>query len=460
MAYTVEIADGSTTYTFDVSRTPEWLLETNAEWDLTKQPALLVRQTDKLTLRNASFRNATPSNVTTDFKTIRSQLFDPVTPIVSVLLKDGAAVIDKLQTTGAGGSHHQLMISRLSPKGGTGHFSGHWLADIVFEGVIFHASAVLAGGRGSPGDDDYIAPAGSGVIKRVRKFSIGHDTFGFGTRRVDVEIETAPGFSAEAAIQLEFLPLPGNNWFYTTYDPDNGIHINYTIDDEIADTRATGHSEVKEQALAIPQNANQYLVTITEEDQGEDREVRTVIQVQADTLAQAKAIVKAAPAPKSWQSRRITEEQHSNRVTATYVRKDDSGARVLSWSVFVQGGGGEREEVRIPTIGAKRFPLALRRPLGAIRFTESVRVRQKGDPNIKVPSLFDEDESLESALSSDTVRLVNPGAQPQDDEYERQVQRIHMFFEEPPKPAALIARMLLRPRPNQLADFGFERGVF
>lgn len=430
MAYTVEITDGSTTYTFDVTRVPAWGPLIESEYDETKFPAVQTKRVDTLTLEGCSFRHATPANVTTDWTTIRGQLFDRTTPITAVTLKDDSTTIDALNAS----THDQIMIQSLKAESSPGLWANHWRGTIVIRAVKFQAD-------------------GDGIVRKVRKLTYSHDQHGFETRRLEVELVTAPGTSAAEKIALEALELPSSKWFYTTNSDDG---IDYTLEEDSEDTHARGVSEIREQALTLPAGSNEYDVEVTTEESGNEKELRYTITAQAGTLARALAIVRAAPAPSAWTRKTTREERRINRASATFVVVDDGSLRVTRWTLRVRGGGREREAIRFPSIGGKRRPIPFLRPAGEYVFEEEVTVRQRGVPHPPVPSVFASDADLETAASADDVAMVAEGSTPAQNLYERSVVRAHVFFGDPPPAAALLGRMLTRPYPNQRKPLAYE----
>lgn len=429
-AYTVEITDGSTTYTFDVTRTPSWGPLIESEYDETKFPAVQTKRIDTLTLDGCSFRHATPANVTTDWSTIRGQLFDRTSPITAVSLKDGVTTIDSITLS----THDQIMIASLKADPTPGLWANHWRGTIVIRAVKLQAD-------------------GNGIVRKVRKLTYSTDQHGFQVQRLEVELVTAPGTSAAAKIALEALVLPSSKWFYTTNSDDG---IDYTLEEDSEDTHARGVSEIREQALTLPSGSNEYDVEVTTEESGNEKELRYTITAQATTLARALAIVKAAPAPTAWTRKTTREERRINRASATFIVVDDGTLRVKRWTVSFRGGGREREAIRFPSIGGVRRPIPFLRPAGEYSFDESVTVTQRGVSLPEVPSVFASDEDLETSVSGDEVGLVAEGSTPAQNLYERSVTRTHMFFGAPPPAAGLLARMLTRPYPHQKKTLAYE----
>lgn len=404
MAYTVEITDGVSTYTFDVTRMPEWSVSTEAEYDQAKFPAELIRKTDTLTLRNCSYRNATPSNVTTDLSTLKALLFDRATPVTSVILKDGASAIETMSTT----THDQLMITSMTPDVSAGYLANHWLGTITVVGV------------------DLLADGG-GVVRKDRRFSYSWDADGFETRSLSVSMETLPGTSASGKMAAEAIELPSSNWFYETNSPDG---INYTVEEDSEDTRVTGTSTVKEQAISIPASANQYALTVTtsESGQGKDKKTTYTIFAQADTLAAARSAATSG-APSGYTSKTINEDRARNRVTATYtvgVDSDKAQPAVLSYSLVVSNSGHSLSEISIPG----QNPIMFRSPARSVTIRESVSIQRDGDPNTAlefVPSAVHETwkEYLDTNQSTDSLRRVSEGNNTDSDVYARSVSRVY-----------------------------------
>jgi hypothetical protein len=404
MAYTVEITDGVSVYTFDVTRMPEWSISTDAEYDQTKYPAALTRKTDTLTLKNCSYRNATPSNVTTDLSTLKALLFDRLTPVSSVVLKDGVTTIESMTTL----THDQLMVTGMTPSVSAGYLANHWLGTITVVGVDVQAGA-------------------GGIVKKDRQFSYSWDANGFETRSVSVSIETLPGTSASGKMAAEAIELPAANWFYETNSPDG---INYSIEEDSEDTKATGTSTVKEQAILIPSGANQYSINVStrEDGSGKDKTTTYSITAQANTLAAAKTAA-ASGAPTGYTSKTISEDRTRNSVTATYTvasESDTTVAAVKAYSLTISNSGRSLSEISIPG----HNPIMFKSPARSVTVRESVSIQREGDPAVRlkfVPSMVPKDleDYFDENQSSDSVRRVSEGSIPENDVFSRSVSRVY-----------------------------------
>lgn len=431
MAYSVEITDGSSTYTFAVTRAPEWSIASKAEYDTSKYPAELTRQVDTLTLKNCSYRDSTPANVYGNWTTIKTLLFERVTPITSIVLKDGGSTVEQITTA----THHQIMVESLDPDPSFAFLASHWLGTIVIKAVALKATA-------------------ANIVRKLRKLTHSFDAHGFETRTLDVEIETLPGTSAETKVIAEVLELPTTKWRYLTKS-DDGIDTTLTEDSE--DTHCTGRCVIQEQALAFPNSTNEYEISVETSESGSEKEVSYTIVAQADTLARAIAVAKQAPAPSAYTKKVTREERHKNRVTTTFVvRDEDTTYRIKEWALTFAGGGRELQAVRYPSRGAKRRPIPFRSPADMYVITETVAVTKRGDPNIEVPTAFTSDESWDPGVDAEPVRQTERGSVAAQDMWERRVTRTHKFFGAPPAPATLLARMMARPAAKTSKQFAIE----
>lgn len=309
MAYTIEITDGSATYTFQNAAgsqaAPKFRPTFEYEYDDGRVPAPLVGEIETWVLEDAVFVHATQANITSDLETLRAILGDRGSPVSSVKFKrDGSTVREINASTHQGGVYvRELDAGRDTP----GQFATHWSGSLVVWGRRLFA------------DSD-------SIVHFRREVSYSYDAAGLATVTQRGELSTAPGVSAEAkAIEFGALESPGGAYGHATAGPDDGPSVS-VLDD--TDTRASFESTWKEHGESLPAGVNEWEHRVeTMKDPGEET-ITVSVRAKGPTSSQLRSAVRARkPSTGDVAESRESEDRTGLEWTATYTRRRPNADR-------------------------------------------------------------------------------------------------------------------------------------
>ena len=387
MAYTLEITNGTTTYTFDVQ--PEFKRDVVQDFDESKSPAEVTVQTERWTLSGAVYRNATQATVTTDFQTLVTLMANKATPINSVKFKRDSSTVWDLNTT----DYHVLMVTGLESEPGPGHFVNHW------RGTVTVVAKKLLQGSG----------VSAGIIRLEKRISDTYDDAGLQRHVLEGRVETLPGTSARTKAQAQGEDSLGAAFVFVTGGTDE---IEVSVQNEPEDTIATFRQEQREIGLSVPSTATSWAINVETTD-GPDG-IRTTIThatARGSSIANARTAVRTVKPSTGLVRVDETEGRDHLSFTATYVEREPAPnytkqfgrATLVSVrrAVTVSGGGQNRIFDAIPgyepymTYGSRQ-PITVRERV----MVRATNVRSSDD--VPLPDLLLSIEHLQANDSEDT----------------------------------------------------------
>lgn len=366
--YTVEISDGTGTYTFDAGKQPHF--RPRYDWEYNEQSGTphLTARIETWTLEDAHVTGSA-SAVTSDLSALLARIGSRATPVQTVTFKrDGSAVY----TLDRAGAHKGgLMVRSLEPaRGGAGQWATHWKGTLVVVG-----RALL---------DD-----GSGVVTIREEQSYDYDASGLAVVSLRGSLKTVPGTSAEEKARARALSSPGDDYGLQTAGPNGGEPSVRVIDPD-SDTEATYESTWRQHGVTLPAGVHDYsLVVETVDEPGVGEVVTTSIRTKGPNKEQLKEAVKQKKPSQALAAASESEDQTAIERGAQFVTKRSSastaartGSSLVVWrrvEYHVTGAnevGGERDHMVDPIPGFP--PYFTKEARRAKRVTETIRSRVRG----------------------------------------------------------------------------------
>jgi len=363
MAYTLELTDGSSTYTFQVQ--PLYKPRFDYELDEGRTPPTVVAEIETWLLRGAVFMSASQAAITDDVETLRA-LIGKRASITSAKFKRDAAIVRELSlATHKGG----VFVREFDPSDSeSGLWATHWRGNLVVFGRRLFAD-------------------GDGIVKLSKEVAYTYDSSGLATVTQRATLTTIPGTSAEAKARAQALASPGAAFGHQTAGPSDEPNV-AVLDPE--DTSASFESTWREHGLSLPAGVNEYSLSVETVDTPEGEIVTTTVRAKGPTSNQLKTAVRARKPATALGGAQEVEDKAGLEWAATYVQRRPSAASAnrtgSSRIVFrryeyeVEGDWSDRQEDRdnLVDLVPGFEPHFTRLPRGVSTVVERVVARVRG----------------------------------------------------------------------------------
>lgn len=366
MAYTVDITNGTTTYTFQV--TPRFRPRFDYEYNESAVPPVLLAEIETWTLEGGTYVSATQANVTSDLESLRALLGSRATPVTSVKFKRDGSTVRELNTTSHAGG---IMVRSLETAGGDGEWAGYWSGTLVVYGRRLFTAEVGAGGV---------------AVRYERVLEYTYDAAGLATATSRGEVTTGTSTSAEAVARAQALTSPGADYGLLTQGPNGEPSIRVL---DATDTRASWESTWKQHGVALPAGVNEWSkVEEVSEDPDNGRVTYVSVSAKGPTFAQ---VLTAVRSQRPEGTRRYTETSDRTtrsasaryEVPAASAEKPDPEPGIVFRRVTIRATGlpvkkEDRDVTVYPIPGYA--PVFVARPRPHVTITESVTTQYLGTP--------------------------------------------------------------------------------
>lgn len=330
-AYTLEITNGVTTYTFGSSSrpAPDWEPDLAYEHNEEQSPAVVTAEIETWTLRDFVYVDGTPSTLTSDLETLAALLRNRASPVTSCKLKWNGSTARELNTT----THAQLMVRALRTRSGPGSWVNHWRGDLV----IVARRALHA----------------SNIVRLDQRLRLSYDAAGLLTETLTGRVEVTPGTDVEAAAQAYALTSRGSAFVFTTGGAAGGAaNIDIEITNRPTNTIAEFTSQQVERGTNVPATATDWAQGAAVADTSGGRITTHRVTARGTSAANALAAVRTAKPGTGVQVTTERTDHDTLTVTAEYVVREPlpEQAQALGLAtlvscirrVTVQGGGQPR----------------------------------------------------------------------------------------------------------------------
>ncbi len=376
-AYTLEITNGTTTYTLGgpARPQPDWEPDIAYEYDQDASPAVVTAEIETWALKSLVYVNATPGTLTSDLETLAALLRNRSSPVTSVTLKYGGSTIRSMSST----THAQLMVRALRTIAGPGAWVNHWRGDLVIVGRK-------------------VLPDASDIVKVTQKVAYSYDEAGLLTQTLTGRIEVTAGTDVVAKAQGYALTSLGSAYVFTTGGLAAGAaNIDVEILNHPTDTIAEFRSQQKEKGVTIPATATDWSQGSSIADTPDGRLTTTRVSARGTSIANARTAVKGAKPATAVRVSTEREDKDSITYSAEYVVREPLPTQAAFYSlptilsmqrrVTVRGGGQPR--ILEPVPGYRPYEtLGAQQP---VRVTEriSMRCTNVSDPGgIPLPEMI------------------------------------------------------------------------
>lgn len=437
MAYTLEITNGTTTYSFDVQ--PIWKPRLEYLFNETLVPAELTAEIETWELVGAVYRNATPASVTSDFATLSTLLSNRSDPVDSVKFKSGSTTIRELNTT----THAALMVTAVdSDPGpdGAGHWTNHWRGSITIVGKkLIHSS---------------------NIVKLERRYTYSYDDAGLLTQTLEGRIETMPGTSAKTQAEAQADASLGAAFIFETGGDSN---IEVRVENAPEDTIATFRQVQREIGLTVPATATSYRLAVETAEIADGKITTIQVSARGTSVASARTAVRAQKPGTSFLRQQETEDRDGLGFRATYTKREPRTAtvsryglaRVCSMRRAFEFIGGGQDAIEDPIPGYKTFVTLA--PWRWLTVRESVRVTAVNVATLADiplpaplwPANLQPNQSSDSAPELDDDEAENRTA----DRYVRKASRVYVFPDKPPDFGLVLAVIINAPKWQTEPDY-------
>lgn len=366
-AYTLEVTNGTTTYTFSASATlpPTWRPKFSYERNFDVSPSVLTMEIETWDLRGFALVSATPGTITTDLDTLSTLLRNKASPVTTATLKYDGSAVRALKTTGAGGSHLDVYALELNTADEPGQWVNHWSGDLVIVGRRQLATST--------------------VVNLKKELSDEYDLVGRHTQTLTGEVEVSAGTDVSALAATYALTSLGANFVFTTggAQASGGANIDIEVIDyaSTTPTKARFRSQQVQRMNASPSTALDFHETSGTSDNAGGRIGTAKAVAIGTTTTRALTAARTVKPSTAVQFTVEDKDEDSLSATATYTTRAPlpvqaayygvPSAITITRRVTIRGGGQARIFEPVPGYQPYRI-------LGAratVRVTERVDLR-------------------------------------------------------------------------------------
>lgn len=298
MAYTIEITDGSTTYTLGTSPNVggRFLPSFSYEENRSRQPPVRTVEIETWVLDEVTYIGADAA-ATGDFETLRAILAARSSPTSVKFKRDSTTVREINTTTHKGG----VFAQALEVKDNPGLWATHWQGRIVVYGRRLFAD-------------------GANIVHFEREaLAYSYDAAGLAIVTSRGKLTTIPGTSAETQARAQALTSPGATYGLVTQGPSG--EPNVTVLDE-TDTSASWESIWKQHGESLPAGVNEWVKVVETTDvPGEGEIETTTVRAKGPTMSSLRTAVRARRPSAEVVSVSEHEDVTGRAFSATYVTK-------------------------------------------------------------------------------------------------------------------------------------------